>query len=57
MTIITDSTSIKRINRISQKLYANIVNNLYEMGKVFEGHKLCKFTQQELEGLPWWSSG
>ena len=57
MTTTTDPTGIKRIKRISRKLHANIVNNLYEMGKVFEGHKLCRFTQQEVEGLPWWSSG
>ena len=49
--ITTDPTDIQRVKWILQKLYANIFNKLYEMGKFLEGYKLWKFTQEELDYL------
>lgn len=51
-TLITSFTEIKRITREYYKqLYANKLDNLDEMDKFLERHKLPKLTQKEIENL------
>ena len=46
-TITTDSTNIEN----NEQLYANKLDNLDEMKKILQRHKLPKFTQEEIDSF------
>ena len=51
--ITTDLTEIKSesIRRYYEQLYPKKLDNLDEMGKLLERHKLLRLTQEEIENL------